>query len=82
MSDPIFKFTDSTNKVVVRTWPSGRCESHSIEAGEYKAWLAAGNTPEPADPDPIPQPPKDLLDWFNDLSPARKGLFKDELKKP
>ena len=49
---------------------------------EFQKWLAAGNTPQPADPDPVPQPPKDLLDWFNDLSPARKTLLKDEMKKP
>lgn len=49
---------------------------------EYQKWLAAGNTPQPADPDPAPVPPKDLLDWFNDLSSARKLLFKDEVKKP
>jgi hypothetical protein len=49
---------------------------------EYQKWLAAGNVPQPADPDPIPQPPKDMLDWFNDLSPVRKGLFKAEISKP
>ena len=49
---------------------------------EYQKWLVAGNTPLPADPDPVPVPPKDLLDWFNDLSPTRKQLVKDELKKP
>jgi hypothetical protein len=49
---------------------------------EYTKWLAAGNVPLPADPDPIPQPPKDLLDLFNEMSAARKTLFKDELKKP
>lgn len=32
--------------------------------------------------DDTPQPPMDLLDWFNDLSPARKGLFRAELSKP
>lgn len=54
MSDPIFKFVDSKNRVVSRTWPDGKQESHSIEAQEYQKWLAAGNTPLPADPDPTP----------------------------
>jgi hypothetical protein len=49
---------------------------------EYQKWLAAGNVPLPADPDPVPVPPKDLFDLFNELSPARKALFKDEVKKP
>jgi hypothetical protein len=49
---------------------------------EYQKWRAAGNTPLPADPDPVPVPPKDLLDLFNEMSPERKALLKDELKKP
>lgn len=49
---------------------------------DYMKWLAAGNTPQPADPLPPVVPPKDMLDWFNDLGPARKTLLKDEMKKP
>lgn len=57
-------------------------DPRNMDWAEYQKWLAAGNTPQPADPDPVPAPPKDLLDWFNDLSPARKGLFKAEISKP
>ena len=54
MSDPLFKFTNNTNKVVFRVFPGGMCESHSVDAVEYQKWLAAGNLPLPADPDPTP----------------------------
>lgn len=56
MSDPVFKFTDATNMVVSRTWPDGRCESYLVAAQEFKAWVAAGNVPSPADPAVPAQP--------------------------
>jgi hypothetical protein len=49
---------------------------------EYQKWLAAGNIPQPVDPDPVPVPPPDLLNAFLAMSPERKALLKDELKKP
>jgi hypothetical protein len=73
------------NKVGVRRLSDDADISQNIgntDWAEYQKWLAMGNTPQPADPDPIPQPPKDLLDWFNELSPARKGLFKAAISQP
>ena len=42
-----FKLT-SDGKAVYRTNENGTMESYSIDAEEYKDWLAEGNTPEPA----------------------------------
>lgn len=47
-----WKFTDASNRVVARTLPDGRTESCLVEA--IADWIAAGNTPDPADPPPIP----------------------------
>lgn len=44
------KFTDSTNTVVT----DGNGWSGLATDPVVKAWLAAGNTPEPADPPPAP----------------------------
>ena len=49
-----WKYTNSSNRVVTRTLEDGRCESCLVSAPEYLAWLSEGNTPEPADPVPVP----------------------------
>jgi len=48
-----WKFTDASGLVVYRTNANGSMESCAVDAiGE---WLAAGNTPEPAEPLPNPR---------------------------
>jgi len=53
MSEPIFKLIKNPitgqEDSVIRIWDDGKCESHLIIAEAYLKWLAAGNTPEPAD---------------------------------
>jgi hypothetical protein len=45
-----WKYADATNRVVFRVTDSGGMESCVVTALEIVAWLAAGNTPTPADP--------------------------------
>ena len=53
MSDPVWKILPKAigqqTDVVWREWSDGRQESCLVTAPEYLAWLAAGNTPLPAE---------------------------------
>lgn len=44
-----YKYTDSTNTVVSRSPNGGGIESCLVSNPEVQAWIAEGNTPEPAD---------------------------------
>lgn len=50
MSDPVFKYTDASQRAVSRQWPDGRFESHLVGAEVVQRWIAQGNTLLPADP--------------------------------
>ena len=53
MNEPTWKLMPllpmQTIQVVWREWPDGCNESCLVTAEAYLAWLAEGNTPEPAD---------------------------------
>jgi hypothetical protein len=56
MNEPTWKLLPVLDKqpvqIVFREWPDGRQESCLVTAPEYLKWLAEGNTPLPADPQP------------------------------
>lgn len=45
----IWKYTNSTNRVVYRINDDGSMESHSVNALVIKQWLDEGNIPEASD---------------------------------
>lgn len=54
-----YKFTDQTNSIVSKIDDDGKSRS-SCSVDAIAEWIAAGNTPEPADPPPPPT--QDQLD--------------------
>lgn len=42
MSDPAFKYADTTRRAVIRIWSDGRCESHLVQAEAVQLYLAEG----------------------------------------
>ncbi len=53
MTEPVWKLLPlqamQPVQVVWRAWSDGKQESCLVTATEYLEWIAAGNTPEPAD---------------------------------
>lgn len=74
MSDPVYRYINAENTIVWREWPDGRQESCSIEATEYQAWLAEGNTPNPYVPPP-PAIPQQVPMWAVRTVLQNDGLF-------
>ena len=71
-----WKYKDATNSVVFRLLNNGGIESFLIAAPEIQAWLAEGNTPEPADPI-MPVVPQSVTMRQARLALLRAGLLDD-----
>lgn len=54
--------------------PPADIDAKTVTNAEFKVLMDAET--------PAPTPPKDMLDWFNDLSPGRKGQFKAAISQP
>lgn len=69
-----WQYVDAAKKVVFRHLAGGGLESRSIEDAEVAAWLAEGNTPEPAqEPEPLTQRQLDELRY------QKRASVKDQL---
>jgi len=56
-------------------------DPHSPFMQELREWIAAGNTPQAADPEPTPPAAKDIVDLISELPPERRAALRAELAK-
>jgi len=66
-----WKYTDGTNNIVTRTLASGGLESCFVS--EIADWIAAGNTPDPADG------PTSAQLWAEHQEKAREALKRSDI---
>jgi len=74
-----WQYTDQANLVVSRTLPDGRGESCLVTREDVQAWIADGNTPDPAPTLPAPPTAREAFDARLDGDPTLKALV-DELE--